>query len=168
MRCTKHVFDLKVLLFIFLVESDPNFCGSGLAVAVLRCSASLSTLQTCRQCLTLVCNTQGRFLQLLPSPCRGVSLQTNQLLNGWFNYLAKRSFKPVIKCKGPNKFIKCLLWMGTDYCTLQSSNNQTRLHVWHRERSTLAFVQNTDPAFRSPPGCPGKPRRQTQNRKYST
>ena len=29
MRCTKHVFDLKVLLFIFLVESDPNFCGSG-------------------------------------------------------------------------------------------------------------------------------------------
>ena len=57
MRCTKHVFDLKVLLFIFLVESDPNFCGSGVAVAVLGCSASLSTLQTCSKCLTLVCNT---------------------------------------------------------------------------------------------------------------
>ena len=48
MRCTKHVFDLKVLLFIFLVESDPNFCGAVLAVAGLGCSASLSTLQTCR------------------------------------------------------------------------------------------------------------------------
>ena len=76
MRCTKHVFDLKVLLFIFLVESDPNFCGAVLAVAGLGCSASLSTLQTCRQCLTLVWNTQGRFLQA-PSPCRDVSLQIN-------------------------------------------------------------------------------------------
>ena len=91
-------------------------------VAVLGCSASLSTLQICSQCLTLSCNTQGRFLQL-SSPCRGVSLQTNQLLNGWFNYLAKRSFQPVIKCKGPNKLIKCLLWMGIDYCTLHSSNS---------------------------------------------
>ena len=94
---------------------------AALAVAVLGCSASLSTLQTCSQCLTLVCSTQGRFLRV-PSPCRGVSLQTNQLLNGWFNYLAKRSFQPVIKCKGPNKLIKCLLWMGIEYFTLHSSN----------------------------------------------
>ena len=122
MRCTKHVFDLKVLLFIFLVESDPNFCGSGLAVAVLGCSASLSTLQTCRQCLTLVFITQGRFFLWVPSPCRGVSLQTNQLSNGWFNYFSKRSLKPFSKCKGPNKLIKFLLWMGIEYCTLQSSN----------------------------------------------
>ena len=75
MRCTKHVFDLKVLLFIFLVESDPNFCGAVLAVAGLGCSASLSTCRhvgsALRWCSLL---REGSYL-LVPSPYREVSLQ---------------------------------------------------------------------------------------------